>query len=385
MPKISRDVRAKARQLISELYSVGFTPKEIEELTEARWKSNTISKYCRGLEVKDSSEKNEALALLKEFILNDGSWDELEFYVKTKKNMSSEDLVLDDLIELKKDIDYHGLDLSTVGSINGLLRKNDTKWDWFLDYFVKVGAVVELGYTVEDLEALKQKTLEFGGLNTVFSTIAYAYTEAEAKKEISKFNKHIESMKDEAKAEERNLEEIMHRIKINQFYFDYAEKLLNVYKLDPIALQTILTLAQKYGEPTIVLQALNTYGNLRKLKGKMQVMIAAIKAYDEDISKLQAQKEINESQIAELHRTIGVIKEKYKQSRTLQNIANLLNNPTNAEISPNEFKLLSLALLIGIRDYSYINSAALPKWKIYVKNHVDNATNTLNNIITGKL
>ena len=85
MTNIPRDERAKARQLMRELYLSGFTSQEIEELTEARWKSNTISKYCRDLEVKDTSEKNKALGLLKEFILNDGSWDELEYYIKQKR------------------------------------------------------------------------------------------------------------------------------------------------------------------------------------------------------------------------------------------------------------------------------------------------------------
>jgi hypothetical protein len=384
-PRIPRDERAKARQLIRELYLAGFTPQEIEELTEVRWKSNTISKYCRGLEVKGTSGKNKALGLLKEFILIDGSWEELEYYVKTKKNLGSENLVLDDVIELKREIDYHGVDLSTVGSINAYLREKKSKWNWFLDSFKLVIAVLGLGYTFADLETLKEKTIEFGGLEPAIRTIAYAITEAEVQKKTNEFNKQIESLVDEAKAEERKLDEIMHQIKLKQFFVDYAEKLLNVYKFDPIALQTIITVAQNYGEPTIVLQALNTYGNLRKLEETVQTNIETLKAYDDDIIKLQAQKENNESQIADLYRRIGAIEEKHKQSKVLQNIANLLYNPTNAEISPDEYMLLSLSLLIGIRDYSFTHSAALPKWNIYVKNHVDNAVNMLNNIIMGKL
>jgi len=134
-----------------------------------------------------------------------------------------------------------------------------------------------------------------------------------------------------------------------------------------------------------VLQALNTYGNLRKLEENVQTKIEAIKGYVNDIIRLQAQKENNESQIADLYRRIGAIESKHKQSKVLQNIANLLNNPTKAEISHEEYMILSLSLLIGIRDYSLIHSAALPKWNMYVKTHVDKAVNMLNNIIMGKL
>ena len=90
----------------------------------------------------------------------------------------------------------------------------------------------------------------------------------EVLKKINELNRQIEILLDLKKAEERKLEEIMHQIKIQQIYVDYAKKLLNVYKFDPISLQTILTVAQNYGEPTIVLQALNTYGNLKKLEEK---------------------------------------------------------------------------------------------------------------------
>jgi hypothetical protein len=166
----------------------GFTPQEIEELTEARWKSSTIARYCRELEVKDTSEKNQALGLLKEFIQNDGSWEELEFYVKTKKSLESENLILDDIIEQKKEIDYHGVDLSIIGSINDMLRKENTKWDWFFKYFNLVINVINLGYSLSELEALKQKTLEWGGFDSVIRNISYALTEAEVHKKINETN-----------------------------------------------------------------------------------------------------------------------------------------------------------------------------------------------------
>jgi hypothetical protein len=166
---------------------------------------------------------------------------------------------------------------------------------------------------------------------------------------------------------------------------DYAEKFLNEYELDPLALQTILRVAQHFGEPTIILQALNTYGKLQELEQEVQTKLEAIKGYNQEIMIYRAQNESLESQKEDLYLMIGAIQEKHSQSRTLQNIANLLNDPSNAEISPDEFMLLSLHLLIGIRDFSFSNNAALPKWNTYVKDNIDTAVDRLNNIITGKL
>jgi hypothetical protein len=90
--KIPQNERAEARRLMKELYINGFLPNEIEFLTKDRWKRDTISKYCRNLEVKDTSEKDEALALMKEFVMINGSWDELTYYVKTKRSLDSDDL-----------------------------------------------------------------------------------------------------------------------------------------------------------------------------------------------------------------------------------------------------------------------------------------------------
>jgi hypothetical protein len=385
MPKIPRDVRKKARQHICELYMAGFTPQEIEYLTEARWKSNTIAKYCRGLEVNDTLEKNRMLGLLKEFVQIDGSWEELDYYVKTKRNLKSENLVLDDIIEQKKEIDNHGVDLETIGSINTMLTNYNTNWERFLDYYKLVISVLELGYSFPDLETIKQKTLELGGIDPAITTIGFALTKADVEKEIIKVNKQIYDTIERSKAEERKLEEIKHSAKIIQTYVDYAEELLNKYRLDPIALQTIITTAQKYGKPAIILQALNTYESLRELEQSVLARLEEIKAYDHELINIRAKKENLESQIANLYRRLGIIEEKHRQSRLLQNIASLLNDPSNAEINAGEFMLLSLSLLIGIRDYSFIHSATLPKWNIFVKNNIDNAVNRLDNIITGKL
>ena len=385
MPKIPRSERAKARQHMRVLYTAGFTPQEIEELSNVRWKSNTIAKYCRDLEVESTSEKNNALGLMKEFILIDGSWEELNFYVKTKQNLDSEDLSIDDIMEQKKEIDYHKLELADVASINTALKEKDSNWNQFLDYTRVVLDVLQLGYKIADLEILYKKTLEFGGLESTIRNIVYAFSEAEVQKEISSLNKNIEKIVDEARGEQRKLEEIIHQAKIKQFYVDYAEKLLDIFKLDPISLQTIINVAENFGEPTIILQALNTYGNLTRLEENVQSKREALKTYDIEIIKLQAQKQNHESQIADLYRRIGVIEEKQRESRILQNIANLLRDPSNADIPPREFMLLSLALLIGIRDFSFTHSTTLPKWNAYVKSHLDTSVENLNNIVSGKL
>jgi hypothetical protein len=75
----------------------------------------------------------------------------------------------------------------------------------------------------------------------------------------------------------------------------------------------------------------------------------------------------------------------HKQNIRLQNISNLISDPSNADIPPREFYLLSLAILIGIRDYFFTHSTALPKWNTFVKRHVDTIVDILNNIVSGKL
>ncbi len=385
MPKKSHKDRAKARELIKELYLAGFTPLEIEELTEANWKRNTISKYCKGLEVKDTSEKSKVMDLLKEFVSNDGSWEEMEYYVKTKKSLESENLDLDDVIEQKKQIEYNDLNLEDVGFINEKLREKKLKWTEFIGHIELAFSVVNIGYSIEELKILRDKTLENGGIEPTIRTINYVLSEAEIQKEIQKGKKIIENLKDEARVEERRKDELMHQIKINQFYVGYAEKLLNEYNLGPFTLQMILTTAKKFGEPFVILQALNTYGNLDKLQKNVQSKIVKIKAYEDEISNLQIQKENNEAQIADLYRKIGAIEEKNRHMVTLHNVANLLGNPAEAQINPDAFMTISLSLLIGMRDFGFTHSAALPKWDTYIKKHVDNAANLLNNIIVGKL
>ena len=58
----------RAKELMAELRAMGFTNKEISELTDGGWSEFTVKLYNRGVEVEDPSPKKSSIHLLGELV-----------------------------------------------------------------------------------------------------------------------------------------------------------------------------------------------------------------------------------------------------------------------------------------------------------------------------
>ncbi len=380
---IPREDRARARKNIEKLYTLGFTPEEIVYF--ASWiTADTIKRYCRSLEVKESTQKEHAMKLLSQFAAINGDWKEFEYYIETKNKLKEEDYSLDDLLEVKKGVDKHDIDLEDVGWITAKLGEDNRSWEWFLEQVSLLLAIWKQGWTPEDLETLREKTAKMG-FRPLLDTIVFTLTKEEVQAKVDEFNKEIE----ESIAESNRVEAKIDRLNIEHSasltHIRYAKTLQDQYKIDIKALGTILETAEKGGDPIHVLDQLNKYLKTQELDALVQSQREKLEMLLKDILRKTMTKEELEKEVNELHMKIGAIEERHRHSRVLQNIANLLDNPAETELTPQNFNVLSLILLTSIRDYVYIHSGSNTTYERYVKNNVDNAVNNLNNIVSGKL
>jgi hypothetical protein len=380
---LSRGDRANARENIRVLFNFGFIEGEIGYF--ANWlKVDTIKKYCRGLEVKSMEEKERILALLGEFSGIDGDWDELEYFVDSKKKLMKEDLSLDDLLTLKNDVDRFNIDLKDFGRLSASFDKDNKDWEWFLDKVSMLNQLQELGYTIEILTEIKELTDKIG-LEATFERIVNVVIVEKNKATLEKFKKIEEERVTELKDVENKIKQLNLEYTTKKTHVNYAEKLIDEYNLDLSALKTIISTAEKWGEPIDIMEALNKYNKLQEIDINIKAKKEELKTSTEEISTKKTEKENLETQVNVIHHKIGEIEERHRHSRKLQKIANLLDDPAGAKLSFQEFNILCLSLLIAIRDFAYSHSGSMTLYNRYVKIHVENATNNLNNIVSGKL
>jgi hypothetical protein len=381
--KRSREDSAQARENMEKLYNMGFTPDEIWFFVS--WLAlDTVKRYCRGLEVKDTKQREHILELLGEYVKNDGNWDELQYYVDTKKKLEQEDMSIDDLLDVKKDVDLYNIDLSGFGRISAKLEKDASNWDEFIDQFSLPLQVLEQGWTVEQLSTLKEKTNEFG-FDPLVKNIAYAYSQEQINAEEKKFNKKLEELVEEANEIETLITRLDLKHSALRTHILYAKTLVDEYNMDLSALKTIISVAKKLGDPIQILDSLITYIKIYDLELQIIVKQGELENITKKIATNNHVKETLDAQIIVLNQNIGAIQERHRQSFFLQSIANLLDNPFGVTISPEEFIKISQTLMITIQDYARAHSDTLSLYNLYVKKYVNNAANNLTRIQSGKL
>ena len=380
---IPKEDRARARKNMEKLYTLGFLPDEIVYF--ASWvKADTVKRYCRGLEVKESTQKEHRMALLGQFASMNGKWEELEYYIETKTKLENEGMSLDDILAIKKSIETHKISLKDLGLITSQLEAQGQDWTWLLTHVSTTKQVFTQGWTPESLALLRKKTAEMG-LMSLLENIGHALTREEMDVEIKDFHQRMDKLLAEEKEIINNIIQLdlKHAAKIT--HIQYAETLQDQYKFDINAIATILKTAEKGGDPIHVLDQLNKYLKTQELEAKLQSQQEKNEVLFREILGRMYTKEELEKEVNELHMKIGAIEERHRHSRVLQNIANLLDNPAGTELTPQNFNTLSLKLLTSIRDYAYHHTGSNATYERHVKNHVDNAVNTLNNIVSGKL
>jgi hypothetical protein len=146
-----------------------------------------------------------------------------------------------------------------------------------------------------------------------------------------------------------------------------------------------LELAQKYGEPDTIFQALISYGSLNRLEEEIKYAQQAREEEEIILKERQRTRVFAENYIQELNREIGAIQERQRESRVLQNIASLLYNPSETQLDPERFLVICFHLLNSIRDYAFSHKEDLPKWDLHMRNYVENAVKNLRSIIAGRL
>jgi Tfp pilus assembly protein PilO len=134
-----------------------------------------------------------------------------------------------------------------------------------------------------------------------------------------------------------------------------------------------------------VLEAVNKYGSMREIEATRAQANEALKQTLREKDEAQAKLAPAREAVDELNRRIGAIQEKHRTSRTLMNVASLLENPTTANLEPQEFMVLALALLNTLKQYAYVHRGSLGSWNAWVNPDVNSAATNLNNIIVGKL
>jgi chromosome segregation ATPase len=215
------------------------------------------------------------------------------------------------------------------------------------------GNLVKLGFSEAELRQLANITQKYGGVKRAFEAIkAYAdYTEI--CNEISR----AQATLTETKARIARLEEQHAHLKTA---IEMCDNLIRTYKFGLDAIATIFSVAQKFGEPINVMRAIEAYGKLLSIQQEEIKLQARVPDLRKLIAELEARYQEMLDQLESLNaralnigQDIGRLQSEIKQSKGLERILNLINDPESA--SYEEYGPLVLATVVSLRKFVLVH------------------------------
>lgn len=210
-----------------------------------------------------------------------------------------------------------------------------------------------LGFDERALEELSKASDRYGAPSDVLAAINFF-------KDLSDIKAAYEATQAEVEKETAKLERLEARYSHLKSAIDMCQKLLRDHQFGLDAISTILSTAQRYGEPMEVLKAVEAYGKLEAANKKIEqreLETVKIESKIEQLKKMQTQHEAKikatldqyealNAKAIELGRAMGSVEEQLRKDSRARDILNFLQNPTSAVYEDHAPLILVLAMSI---------------------------------------
>ncbi len=316
--------------LMEDLKRMGMSNPEIVELTDGRWSLSTVKGNTRGVKAKDPAPWQSAASLLSEMLSRDmsladvsqamatateieGMGKSLSDVVTFMTSLKEKKIDLDQVaqaISLSAELDKLGTSISDLAAFTKELEQGDIDlaafvslfYDWDEAELKPVDAQSALKYKTEleqagfEMEALPwiaEAASKFGGVEQIIEAVAKYGSMSALNDELQTKQKELESLDTEIKNGNKKLinagqELEKARGETANFKKELAtHKKLEALSFDEKALGELKKAAGKYGGPSEVLSAVNSFTALSDIKASYKDVEGKVQKQTEKIENLK--------------------------------------------------------------------------------------------------
>jgi predicted nucleic acid-binding Zn-ribbon protein len=261
---------SKAKQLMGTLREAGYTNQQVSELTNEAWTEPTIKLYTRGIEVKDSSVKQNEVKLISEMI---------------RKGLNFEDVQF--ALSLKTDLDSRGLDFKAVSSLLEGAARVGLSLNPLIMLFQDIGEILPkpsindltniityrdelktLGIGTSELRNLAETSRKYGGITGMLQAISTFEDLKSIQDEINKASADKQQLDTKVGLLHSEIETLQKQKEAIQRPLRLYED-LKIAGFDLTSLSTLAYTCKKYNSNAMqVLEAVNSYTNLAEIQLK---------------------------------------------------------------------------------------------------------------------
>jgi len=262
---LSEKDQNKAKEVMIRLREMGFTNREVSELTEGGWSKPTVKLYTRGSNVKNSNPKNMALKLLTELFERGLTLDHVEETTSFREKLGAKGLTVEGLSNLLEEAQRFRVDVRNLLGMHNELTKSKLNIGSLKEALAYKAELESAGFTLEALEKLSEASKAYGDFAGVMEAVnSYGRLEA------------VRAERDRVSSEKTRLDEEVgdlrkavkdlegRKVAISPALQTYDELVQKGF--DTKVLEVLKEACAKHGDVSGVLKAVDSYANLESLE-----------------------------------------------------------------------------------------------------------------------
>lgn len=327
---LSREDLARARRLMNRLRELGFTNREVAELTGGGWSEPTVKLYTRGSRVRDPAPKNNALKLLTMLVDRGLSLADVERALKVVDRLENSGISVEEVSTLLETLKRNGISLDELLNTYKLFRRLRLTIEDVKEISKFKVDLEALNFTVENVSKLLEVAESYGGFKEVMDALKQYGSLTEIRRKIDGLIAERERLIKTLDELKKNVEDLERRRKeIESTLMLYRRLVEDGFKHE--VLLEIKTLSERFGGVDGVFKALKLYGDLEDLNGRLKNIRdeksrveAEFKRLKAEYAYLQATIALVEKLLYEYHLGLDAVEHLYKLTENLGGLSNVI-------------------------------------------------------------
>lgn len=267
-PILSKTENEVARQLMKQLKEAGMSNEEISELSKGKWTPSTIKFYTPAVKSSHPSPWQSAVALLDNLISTNMTLDDVETAVTVFQDLSSQGIMLEQVVDLLLAVDSASLDVNTIVQQHQALKEFGISPEDVAKVLALKKELEAKGLSLDSLQLLVELASGYGDTQKVLEAVSTYGSLEQLKAEIKTANEELDSLSEQTASVKEKLEETQTKLselnKPLQAYHKASELGFGEQELADLA-----SLTNKFGGLKAVFQALKEYTNYAHIKSNV--------------------------------------------------------------------------------------------------------------------
>lgn len=283
----------RAKHLLAKLREMGWTNREVSDLTDGGWSEPTVKLYTRGARVKNPNPREKATSLLIELVSRGLSLDDVESFLSLKRKVEAKGVSFDELAEVLEESKKQSVDVKGLVELYKDIKRAALTITQVKDVLSYKAELESLDITLDSLKNLVGMASKIGKYENVVKSIKEYGELTKIQQESSRLSAEVRGLNTKKVELQKSLDGLVTDIEKLRTEEAEVREAIRKYKelveagFTDDVLSKVKDALSRFGELKGALSAINTYARLKEIEEEKGNVEAELKTVQGEYSSLQ--------------------------------------------------------------------------------------------------